>query len=257
MITLPIPNVKKAFCVDSAIEYNRRAMTRALTLWHLQSLDQERDEKLHRADQIAHSLTNDAKLAAARTARDVETNRLALLHGEMKDAELQAKSLDSKIKDLEARLSSGRVTNPKELDSLEKDRQMHLRHRGELDTKLLELMDAIERTQADTDGKDAAFKKAQAVSSNDAQKLERERAALTARIAEIGAESARLRAALDSGVTATYDRLRQSKARRAVARLKNNGCGVCGMQIPSGLRSRVEDDEDLVFCPDCGRILAT
>jgi len=231
-------------------------MSRTSALWHLQTLDSERDEKLRRAEQIARSLANDPKLTAAQSARDAETNRLALLHAEMQDAELQAKSLDAKIKELEAKLSSGRVTNPKELDSLDKDRQMHLRHRSELDTKLLELMDAMERAQKSSDEQGATLKKTETTHASDAEKLGREREALNARVAEIAAEIAKQRAVLDPGTLAAYDRVRQSKAGRAVAPLKNNGCGVCGMQIPSGLRSTLEADVDLVFCPDCGRILA-
>lgn len=230
-------------------------MTRTSTLWHVQALDLERDEKLHRIDQIARTLANDPKLAAAQIAQNAETDRLTQLRAGMQDAELQAKSLDGKIKELEAKLSSGRVTIPKELDALEKDRQMHLRHRGELDTKLLELMDAIERAQKSSDEKSATLKKTEVTHASDTEKLGREREALNARIAEIAAEIAKERAALDPAALATYDRLRQSKAGRAMTRLKNNGCGVCGMQIPSVLRSRLEEDGGLVFCPDCGRIL--
>ena len=226
------------------------------TLWHLQTLDLERDENLHRADQIAQSLASDPKLAVAQTARDAENDRLALLRTNMQDAELHAKSLDSKIKELEARLASGRVTNPKELDALEKDRQMHLRHQGELDTKQLELMDALERTLKQAGEKGIALKKTEAAHHTDASKLEHERDSLTQRLADIDTERGKTRAALDPGTLAAYDRLRQSKGGRAIARLKNNGCGVCGMQIPSGLRSRVEENAELVFCLDCGRILA-
>jgi len=231
-------------------------MSRTSTLWHLQALDLERDEKLHRADQITRSQANDPKLAAAQTARDAESNRLTQFRAEMQDAELQAKSLDSKIKEVEARMASGRITNPKELDALEKDRQMHRRHRGELDTKLLELMDAMDRAQKSSNEKDATLKKTETSHASEIEKLGRERETLNARVAEIAAEVANQRAALDPGTLATYDRLRQAKSGRAVAQLKNNGCGVCGMQIPSGLRSRVEQDEELVFCLDCGRILA-
>ena len=225
------------------------------TLWHLQTLDLERDEKLHRTDQIAQSLANDPKVAAAQTARDAENDRLTLLRTNMQDAELHAKSLDSKIKEIEARLASGRVTNPKELDSLEKDRQMHLRHQSNLDTTQLELMDALERTLKQVDEKGTALKKSEAAHNTDVSKLEHERDALTQRLADIETEHGKTRAALDPGTLATYDRLRQSKAGRAIAQLKNSGCDICGMQLPTGLLSSLEESEDLVFCPDCGRIL--
>ncbi len=230
-------------------------MTPVSTLWHLQILDLERDEKLRRAGQIAQALANDPKLAAARVERDAENNRLALLRAELQDKELQAKSLDAKIKELEARLSSGQVSHPKELGSLEKDRQMHLRHRGELDTNLLELMDAIEGAQKKADKKGVALKKTEATHSSDAHQLEHERDVLNQRVSWLDTERAKTRAALDSDALGTYDRLRQSKAGHALARLKNSVCSLCGIQIPSGLVAHVDDGEEWVFCPGCGRIL--
>jgi predicted nucleic acid-binding Zn-ribbon protein len=231
-------------------------MTRVSALWHLQTLDHERDEKRRRAEQVVQTLAHDPKLAAAHSARTADQNRLAQLHAELQDAELQAKSLDAKIKQVENQLSSGQITNPKELDALEKDRQMHLRHRGDLDTKILELMDTSERAQKSLDAQDAALKKTQASSATESQHMERERDALAARLAELDPACAAARAELDSDALSAYDRLRQSKAGRVVARLKNDGCAACGVQIASGLVSRVEDGEELVFCSGCGRILA-
>lgn len=132
---------------------------------------------------------------------------------------------------------------------------MHLRHQGELDTKQLEILDAMERTRKQADEKGTALKKTEAAHNTDASKLERERDALNHRLAEIESERGKTRATLVPGTLATYDRLRQSKAGRAMAQLKNNGCDICGMQLPTGLLSRLEESEDLVFCPDCGRIL--
>lgn len=231
-------------------------MTLVSNLARLQSIDQERDEKRHRLEQIAKTLMNDPQLAGARTARDAAGNQVALLHTQMRDAELASKALDGKIKELEKNLASGQVTNPRELDALEKDRQMHLRQRGELDTRLLELLDAIELAQKQNKESDAALKKYETANASDVQKLGRERDALNARLAKLAAESQSVRDAIDPNTVSTYERLRQAKAGRALARLKNGSCSACGVQIPLGLVSRVEDGEDLIFCPDCGRILA-
>lgn len=225
------------------------------TLPHLQALDQERDEKRRRLEKIALALSFDPKLAATRAARDDSEKQLALLHTEMQDAELAAKSLDGKINELGTQLASGRVRNPKELEALERDRQMHLRHRSEMDTRLLELMEAVDRTQKQAIEKEHALRKSESLNLRDSGNLGRERDALKARLSEIDSECAALRAELGADAVAVYDRLRQSKAGRALSHLKDGGCSVCGVQIPLGLVARVENGEEMIFCPDCGRII--
>lgn len=230
-------------------------MTQITALWHLYALDQERDEKTRRAQQIEQLLANDPKLAAAQNARDEEDKRLTELRMTLHDRELESQTLDAKIKEVESRLSSGRVTNPKELTSLEKDRQMHLRNRSDLDGKTLELMEALERAQKRSGDSSAVLKQVEAVRTEETQKLARERKALDTRLAELAPLRDQARAALDAEILATYDRLRSAKGTNALARLKKDACSACGMQIPSGLISRIDEGEELVFCPDCGRIL--
>ncbi len=230
-------------------------MTQITALWHLYALDQERDEKTRRAQQIEQLLANDPKLAAAQNARDEEDKRLTELRMTLHDRELESQTLDAKIKEVESRLSSGRVTNPKELTSLEKDRQMHLRNRSDLDGKTLELMEALERAQKRSGDSSAVLKQVEAVRTEETQKLARERKALDTRLAELAPLRDQARAALDAETLATYDRLRSAKGTNALARLKKDACSACGMQIPSGLISRIDEGEELVFCPDCGRIL--
>ncbi len=230
-------------------------MTQITALWHLYALDQERDEKTRRAQQIEQLLAKDPKLAAAQNARDEEDKRLTELRMTLHDRELESQTLDAKIKEVESRLSSGRVTNPKELTSLEKDRQMHLRNRSDLDGKTLELMEALERAQKRSGDSSAVLKQVEAVRTEETQKLARERKALDTRLAELAPLRDQARAALDAETLATYDRLRSAKGTNALARLKKDACSACGMQIPSGLISRIDEGEELVFCPDCGRIL--
>ena len=231
-------------------------MSLITSLWHLQVTDQEIDDKTKRARQVDEALANEATVSAARAALDAEQKKLADLRGTLHDRELEAKSLDAKSKEIEGRLYSGRVTNPKELDGLDKDLQMHKRQRSALDDKLLELMDVIEQAQARVNEKSNALKQAESKRAGDLERLTREREALAARLAELTADRERTRAALSTDALKTYDRLRQTKAGRAVAQLRRDSCGACGVGVPTGLAHRVYAGDELVSCPSCGRILA-
>ncbi|MEW5718168.1 MAG: C4-type zinc ribbon domain-containing protein [Chloroflexota bacterium] len=225
-------------------------------LWHLQTTDNELDDKRKRARQVDDALANDPNLVAARSADDDAQKRLSALRAQMRDRELEAKTLDAKIKGIEERLYSGRVTNPKELDSVEKDLQMHKRQRSSLDDKLLALMDAVEQAQKLADAKAGALKQADGTRARDLEQLARERDALAARLAELNAEREQTRAALNADALRTYDHLRKAKGGRAVVQIKRDACGACGVATPTGLVHRAREGNEIVLCSGCGRILA-
>ena len=232
-------------------------MNRATLLWHLQTIDREMDDNLARTREIDNALANDPTVATARAARDAAQKQLADLRATLTDRELEAQGLDAKIKELDARLYSGRVTNPKELDGLEKDSQMHKRLRSALDDKLLGLMDAVEQAQKGAAEKAHTLEQVESARAGDVERLSRERAALARRLDELNATRNQTRASLDADALRAYDRLRQSKAGRAVAQIKRDSCGTCGVSVPTGLASRVRAGEEIVVCPSCGRILAS
>jgi len=225
-------------------------------LWHLQTIDSELDDKTTRARQVDDALANDPNLVAARSAHDAAQKRLATLRAQWHDRELEAKTLDAKIKGLEERLYSGRVTNPKELDGMGKDLEMHKRLRSALDDKLLELMEAIEQAQHHATEQARALAQTEAARARTVEDLTREREAVTARIAELNAAREAARATLDPAALKVYDHLRQTKAGHAVVLVKRDACSACGVTVPTGWIQRVREGNEMVLCSGCGRILA-
>ena len=223
-------------------------------LWHLQITDSEFDDKTTRARHVDDALANDPSLISVRAAHDDAQKRLSALRGQMQDRELEAKTLDVKIKGIEERLYSGRVTNPKELDGMEKDLQMHKRQRGALDDKLLALMDAVEQAQKHADDQARTLKQTETARTSDLEQLARERDALAARLAELHTEREQTRAALSADALRTYDHLRKTKGGRAVAQIKRDACSACGVGIPTGLIQRAREGNEIVLCSGCGRI---
>ncbi len=232
-------------------------MSHTSTLWHLQVIDQELDDKTRRARQVDDALANDPKVVDARGALEAEQKKLAESRAALKDRELDASGLDAKIKELDARLYGGHVTNPKELDGLEKDLKMHKRNRSDLDDKLLTLMDSVDQAQRRAEEKALTLKKIEEARAGDLQHLAREKESLAKRLAELDAEREQTRAALDADALRQYDHLRRTKAGRAVAQIKNSSCSICGVAVPSGLLNRVRAGDEIVLCSSCGRILAS
>ncbi|MBI5029644.1 MAG: hypothetical protein HZB51_03900 [Chloroflexi bacterium] len=225
-------------------------------LWQLQTIDQEIDEKTQRLRQVNKALAGDLTVVAASTTLAAEQKKLSDLRATLRDRELEASSLDAKLKELNQRLYSGSVANPKELDGLSKDLEMHKRLRSTLDDKLLELMDAVEQTQARVDVQANSFKQVETKRGGDVEKLSHEHETLEKRLAHLQADRDKTRAQLDSTALRTYDQLRRTKAGRAVVQLRRDSCGACGVTVPTGLVNRVRTGNEIVFCTGCGRILA-
>ncbi len=231
-------------------------MSRVSALERLQTIDQEIDEKTRRLHQVEQRLSADPALTVARTALAGAEKALAELRSTLRGREMDAQSLDSKIKGTEERLYGGRVSNPKELEGLEKELTMFKRQRSELDDQLLDLMERVEHAQADATSMSTALKQTEGTRAADVTKLSQEREALTARLQGLAAEREATRATLETDALRTYERLRQTKAGRAVSTIRNNACAVCGVTIPTGLIQRIHTGNELVFCSGCGRILA-
>jgi predicted nucleic acid-binding Zn-ribbon protein len=226
-------------------------------LWRLNQVDQEIDEQTRRMRQVESALGADPAVGSARLARDTAESSLDQARGALSARELEAQGLDAKIKEVEKRLYGGQIGNPKELDGLEKDLQMHKRHRDELDDALLEIMETIDRSKKQVDEKVTAVTRAETARSDELASLERERSVLNERMTELVSEQARLRGELGPEVQRQYDALRRTKAGRAVARMRGDSCTACGVTVPTGLVHRVHAGDEIVFCTSCGRILAT
>ncbi len=231
-------------------------MSRISTLWHLQTNDQEIDDKTKRARAVEELLANDPKVATARAALDIAQKNLAAARASLRDRELDAAGLDAKIKQVEERLYGGRIGNPKELDGLERDLQMHKRLRNEMDDTLLTLMDATDHTLKQVEDNTQALKKLEGDRAGDVAHLTREKESLAQRLAELDAQREQARAGLDAEALRQYDNLRRTKAGRAVSQVKNGSCGVCGVAVPTGLLNRVRTGDEIVLCSSCGRMLA-
>jgi len=186
---------------------------------------------------------------------DAATARLRSLRAELQDAELSLKAIETKKKNYERKLYSGEVGNPKELESIQHEIQVLAESKDHAEDRILTLMDAIEPVAAEAEG------------------LEKEIAALEARLGEIRAEHAKRTAILqaqmaeavaarapaaekvDPVVLRRYEDLRARGGGIGLAEVIEGSCSACRMAIPSNTLRNLADSTGLVFCESCNRIL--
>ncbi len=231
-------------------------MSRVFFLSRLQSIDLELDDLTKRLAQMERRLAEDPVLAELRSGLTSEEKRLGELRATLHDGELEAKTMDTKIRQLEQRLYGGSVNNPGELDGMEKSLAMHRRQRSALDDRLLELMDAVEKTQASVHEKRARLQEAESARSQEIEHLRQEQKSALSRQSGLTVQRDQILSEVDETTLKTYRQLKRAKGGRAIAQVRHDACSVCGMAVPSGHMNRIQAGDEIVICSGCGRILA-
>lgn len=195
-----------------------------------------------------------AALEATLAALDDQASEAARLQRRL-EGELSL--LESKLAELDAKLYSGAVTVPRELEAMQHEGAAMRERRAVLEDEVLEAMGGREtvdgevgdlrRRREELDTRGAALRAAVAEAQS---QVDRE---LTAELA------AREQAAtaIPTDVAALYEQLRARLGGVAAAPLVNGRCGGCHLALPATEvdRLRKESPETLVRCEQCERIL--
>ncbi|HEX5614072.1 MAG TPA: C4-type zinc ribbon domain-containing protein [Acidimicrobiia bacterium] len=198
----------------------------------------------------AEQLRRDREVSGLRTRRDeilVEERRF----------DDEAQTIAAKAKDVDAKLYSGTIASPRELQALQADLEMLHRRRRELEDHELEQMEAREAVEGELTAAEAAL-----AETNDA--IARTRAELASGEAEIDAEVAREAATRHehaSGVppemVADYEQRRVKNRGFGIARLVGDTCQACHLSIPATEVERIRrtGGDPVASCDNCGAIL--
>jgi predicted nucleic acid-binding Zn-ribbon protein len=227
------------------------AITRQL--FQLQELDT-------RIEQEEQSLAQKIGQLGKREALDDALNRLASAQQRLKelnhlrhDAEWEVDDVLSKITAAEKQLYGGRITNPKELSSLQHEVNTMKSRSDQLETKALEVIDLVE-----------AAEKEVAALSRDCQKLEEEWRLqqkqladdiekLKTSLADLNQKRQQLMAQIDASAITLYEKIRQQK-KQAVAKVEQGICRACRISLSASVLQKARSGQP-VQCGTCGRIL--
>jgi predicted nucleic acid-binding Zn-ribbon protein len=231
-----------------------------LTLLDVQS----KDSALAQLDHRRSSLPEHARIAALEAESAELSGQQVEVETEVGDLERAQSKFDAEVDQVrqrrvrdEDRLSSGAITNPKDLASLQHELGALDRRIATLEDEELEIMEQLEQAQGRL-----------AVVTKDVERVRAELASEStsrdAAIVEIDAESAVLRrerdelaALLPSDLSALYDKVRAQYGGLGAAALRARRCEGCRLEINGAdLRELATKAADEVLrCPECSRIL--
>ena len=230
-------------------------MSQARALYNVQEIELAIIERRNRIKEINEQIDDDERVQQAQSQLDSAQTQLDEILKRVKDIELQIETVANKRQTTEARLYSGNIKNPKELQDMEKEIESLTRRRAQLDDNLLEVM--LERDEADE-----LLQLATAEFDEISEAWKTEHAELLAEKQQLVSESENLMndrktalEAVQQDAMREYNSLRSAKANRPVATIENKSCKACGIEQNNAIISAVNKSDSLVKCHNCGRIL--
>jgi uncharacterized protein len=220
-----------------------------------------------RADQIRHrrvALPERAELAALTAqmrSAEVEAaplrEQLAGIRSRQRRHEDEAASAEARAAEVEARLYDGSVAAHKELEALQEEHRMVKQRQAELEDHALEDMEEAEPVAEALAAVDGAQAERQAAIATLEGRILVAEAELDAEVDAVSAERADVAATIPPAVLGAYESLRGRLGGVGAARLVGARCEGCHLEIPSAELEAVRraPADDIVSCPECGRIL--
>jgi predicted nucleic acid-binding Zn-ribbon protein len=226
------------------------------SLYEVQQLDTQ-IARLGRAHAHLDTGAEAAQLAAA--ARDAANSQLTALHhvqAELKDSELKLKSVEDKRKTYNDRLYQGSITNPKELGNIEKEIAALGRQRGDLDERILDLMDKTETAQTASASAEATAQEAERRHKDIVASYQAKNQEIKLEVDQISRHRGELAALVeDKTLLQRYEAIRMKCSGLGIAKITEGSCGACHTTLPSTLIADVKDYASLQRCENCGRLL--
>jgi predicted nucleic acid-binding Zn-ribbon protein len=230
-------------------------MNRLQTLLALQTADQEWDEKGRRYQALRKLLADQSELQALQEAYRQIKQDLSASRTSLRNSELEMASLQSKQREVQEALYSGRVRLPKDLETLQKENQILQQRLHTMEDDTLNLMALVEEYEAQEKIRTSALQVFQehSVIEHEAQSVEYTE--LRTRLKAVQELRERLRSNINRGDLALYDELRGKKNGIVLAPMAESSCQICRVSTPVRKSQSVATGEEVITCEGCGRIL--
>lgn len=219
---------------------------------------QDRDRRLLAAARDLEKIPQEEARAKTKLAGDLAA--VAAAREALREAELAVKRIEL---DLETRRTTVQRLKQQQFETRKNDEYRAIGHEidryskdiDDFETRVLEAMEAVDRCREVLRTAEAALAKTQTLVDEDLARLAERRGSIEGERDETAAERARLAAEAPEEMLPLYERLMKTKAGLALAPLDEGRCGGCHMKLIASTVIRVQAENEVTRCEDCGRIL--
>ena len=224
-------------------------------LYDLQLLDWDIQEREQSIAEIRARLADDSKRIAAKQRADRIEARLAELGTPRRKSEGAIQQIETRIENINRRIYSGMVTNPRELEAFEEEKATLQRQHSEEEDALLEVLVELEELQVEDIQAKQAHDAINSAREREIIELQSKEQALSQELPELYEQRSEMAAEYPPVALATYDTVKKSRRGHAVALVERGACQGCRLTLPSLELQKVRTSQDIVQCSSCTRIL--
>jgi predicted nucleic acid-binding Zn-ribbon protein len=171
-----------------------------------------------------------------------------------KAVEDQIATISGKMDSEQAKLVSGDISNPKELQAVSMELDALRRRKDALETDLLAEMDKRENGAAQVAKIEAALTEGRRREAEMTERFKQHGGEILREIETEKRGRAAVAAALEPGLVERYEAARERHG-SAVGVLSEGRCGACRVGLPALKVAALEAGPDISTCPSCGRVL--
>lgn len=230
-------------------------MSKGRQLYELQEVELEIEARREALAAVESQLGDSEALAEAHALLAKEQERLAELEKMQRLGEWEVEDTRSKTAQLEEKLYSGSVRNPKELVSLQEQVEHLKRTRKGEEDKVLDIMAEVEARQKNVATKRKELETMEKNWRQEQSTLSQEQAELKAILASLEQKKEELEARIDGASLELYRDLRRKRQGRAVAKVEQGMCQGCRLVLSMTELQQARMGQELVQCSSCQRIL--
>lgn len=230
-------------------------MSRASVLLRLQQMDDQIAQSHSDISGVESTLRGDAELDRLRTAESAAHEAHRERGSGARLAELEAASLQTRIREMDRRLYGGTIRNPAELMELQRELDALRPKLSVAEDDALERMEQVDAAQLTLRDTTALVAAREAQRASAMEPLRARLETLTAQLETSNAERAALVAEAEPADVSLYTRI-ASHRRPAVTGVVGESCGGCRMPVSNEERRAVRTGTGLTQCANCDRILA-
>jgi predicted nucleic acid-binding Zn-ribbon protein len=224
-------------------------------MFALQELDIILDRVQSDHAKAEYELNNGEIIGNLESELERDAERLQETQLQQKATKLEAASQKERSETLNSQLYGGEITNPRDLESLEREASNALKLVEQQESALAEITEKIGEAQTKKTELEGKLGEAKTAWENRQAELQASLKELSAERAGFEGQRSKLTEGLDPTSLQQYEILRKSKGGLAVARVERGLCQGCRMSLPTHQQQRVRGGHQTVLCSSCGRML--
>ncbi len=185
---------------------------------------------------------------------------LATVEGEIERTERQWRALERELDSSQAQLAKTQtklreVKTNKEYSAVLVEIDTGKQHVAALEDQILELMETVELHRQKRQQQDRHVQVSGQELAQKAERVRQEQSVLAKQVVAEEEERQQIVADLESDLYVRYQQLGSMRDRQAVVLVQDGACGGCHLKVQPQLVSELRQQDTLITCPHCQRIL--